>query len=118
MTIFSKSFTSTANMVVFTLLVFLCQSSSYNCHGNDYDQLKKKELMDVAPWFEAAQKDTLTPGPDMHCVTSQLVCYFCDDIVAPSDLRTIPTLLSRLGRFTGISIFLAGDEGDSEQLEK
>ena len=28
--------------------------------GNDYDELKKKELTDVAPWFEAAQKDTLT----------------------------------------------------------
>jgi len=33
--------------------------------GNDYDELKKKELTDVAPWFEAAQKDTLT-GPNVY----------------------------------------------------
>ncbi|PPQ84992.1 hypothetical protein CVT25_010524 [Psilocybe cyanescens] len=33
--------------------------------GNDYDELKKKELTDVAPWFEAAQKNTLT-GPDVY----------------------------------------------------
>ncbi|CAA7258859.1 unnamed protein product [Cyclocybe aegerita] len=32
--------------------------------GNDYDELKK-ELMDVAPWFEATQENTLT-GPDVY----------------------------------------------------
>ncbi|KAG5649606.1 hypothetical protein H0H81_002877 [Sphagnurus paluster] len=33
--------------------------------GNDYDKLKKKELTDVAPWFEAAQENTLT-GPNVY----------------------------------------------------
>ncbi|PPQ92942.1 hypothetical protein CVT25_000106 [Psilocybe cyanescens] len=33
--------------------------------GNDYDELKKKELTDVAPWFKAAQKNTLT-RPDVY----------------------------------------------------